>query len=191
MALLAVAGVALVVFLMRRFAGNKAQPRLATAGGPAWQPQAQPEAAPIQRSALAPAMGSGAAAAPVAATIPAGFDVEGFERIAKTVFMRMQEANDRADLEDLRRFTTPEMFATAKMDITERGGIAQNTDVLKLEAVVAEVAQEGTRQIVSVRFQGLVREERESAASDFNELWHLVREGDEPAWRLAGIQPLV
>jgi predicted lipid-binding transport protein (Tim44 family) len=136
-------------------------------------------------------MGSGAATAPVAAAIPAGFDVEGFERIAKTVFMRMQEANDRADLDDLRRFTTPEMFATAKMDITERGGVAQNTDVLKLDAVVAEVAQEGTRQIVSVRFQGLVREERESAASDFNELWHLVREGDEPAWRLAGIQPLV
>jgi len=58
------------------------------------------------------------------------------------IFIRMQAANDSADLDDLRRFTTPEMFATARLEIQERGPAAQNTDVVRVDADVLDVADE-------------------------------------------------
>ena len=36
------------------------------------------------------------------------------------IFIRLQAANDAADLNDLRAFTTPEMFAAIKLDLQER-----------------------------------------------------------------------
>jgi hypothetical protein len=59
---------------------------------------------------------------PAAATrnhVPADFDSPGFERIAKMIFIRMQTANDAADLNDLRNFTTPEMFASVRLELQE------------------------------------------------------------------------
>ena len=77
------------------------------------------------------------------------------------IFIRMQAANDSADLNDLRAFTTPEMFAAIKLDLQERGAKAQRTDVVRVDAEVLDVASEAERQIVSVRFHGLIREEDE------------------------------
>ena len=130
-----------------------------------------------------------AAAAPVA-SLPAGFDAEGFERIAKMIFIRMQAANDSADLNDLRAFTTPEMFAAIKLDLQERGSAAQRTDVVRVDAEVLDVASEAERQIVSVRFHGLIREEENGVAEPFDEVWHLVKPADgSREWAIAGIQP--
>nr|HET7858121.1 Tim44 domain-containing protein [Caldimonas sp.] len=48
------------------------------------------------------------------------------------------------------------------------------------------------RQVVSVRFHGLIREEAEAGATPFDEVWHLVRPGDgSREWAIAGIQPTV
>lgn len=213
LALLAVAGVALVVFLMRRFgnANSTRGPALAGAGagagnlgaGPAWQPTREAvreEPAPLQRTAFneapagsAPAAGGAAvAAAPIAAAfVPAAFDAEGFARTAKMIFIRLQAAHDTADLDDLKRFTTPELFASLRLDIQERGTEPQHTDVLKVEAEVLDVANEAERQIVSVRFHGQVVEEKGGAPVDFNEVWHLVKPHDDSrSWAIAGIEQM-
>ena len=58
---------------------------------------------------------------------------------------------------DLRNFTTPEMFAAIKLDLQERAGRAQRTDVVRVDAEVLDVASEAERQVVSVRFHGLIR----------------------------------
>jgi len=216
-ALLAVAGFFLVRFLLARFGRGAMNngPALSGAGAGAggagqqnlpWQQPAssQPAQQPMQRNALddtAPAMNLPAAqgapaslatAAPqmAAAFVPATFDSEGFARIAKMIFIRMQTANDAADLNDLRRFTTPEMFASIRLEIQERGNAVQTTDVVKVDAVVLDVAQESDRQIVSVRFHGQVVEEVGAAATDFNEIWHLVKStgDDSGAWAIAGIE---
>ncbi|MEP7100706.1 MAG: Tim44-like domain-containing protein, partial [Burkholderiales bacterium] len=108
---------------------------------------------------------------------------------AKMIFIRMQAANDTADLNDLRAFTTPEMFAAARLDLQERGSSAQTTDVVRIDAEVLDVASEAERQIVSVRFHGLIREEKDGAAAPFDEVWHLVRPADgSREWAIAGIQ---
>jgi len=215
LALLAVAGFFLVRFLLARFGRGSTNngPALAGAGAgnagqqnlPWQQPTpSQPAQQPMQRNALedtAPGVSlpsaTGAASAvatavpqATAAFVPATFDSDGFARIAKMIFIRMQTANDAADLNDLRRFTTPEMFASIRLEIQERGNALQTTDVVKVDAVVLDVAQESDRQIVSVRFHGQVVEEVGSAATDFNEIWHLVKSTDDDsgAWAIAGIE---
>jgi predicted lipid-binding transport protein (Tim44 family) len=121
--------------------------------------------------------------------VPADFDSPGFERIAKMIFIRMQTANDAADLNDLRNFTTPEMFASIRLELQERGPAKQETDVVNVDAQVLDVATEADRQIVSVRFHGMIREEKDAVAAPFDEVWHLVKpQDDSRSWAIAGIE---
>ena len=134
-----------------------------------------------------------AAAAATAATngnsIPADFDVEGFARNAKVNFIRLQAANDAGNLDDIREFTTPEMFAEIKMGMGERGAAKQETDVVQLNAEVLDVAEEASRYVVSVRFHGLIREEKAGATEPFDEIWNMTKPTDgSRGWTLAGIQ---
>jgi len=136
--------------------------------------------------------GAAAVAAPVAGgggNIPAGFDVDAFVRNAKVNFIRLQAANDAGNLEDIREFTTPEMFGEIKLNFVDRGQAAQQTDVVTVNAEVLDVTEESTRYIVSVRFTGLIREAANAAAEPFDEIWHMTkpREG-KGGWVLAGIQ---
>jgi len=165
-----------------------AWPTPAPAGATAAAPvgaQAQPE--PVVSTAAAPET---AAAAPVAkAFVPAAFDAEGFGRTAKMIFIRLQAANDARDLDDLRAFTTPEMFAELSMDIRERGTEPQHTEVLSVESEVLDVADEGSRQVVSVRFRGQLREQAGAAPVAVDEVWHLVKPADGSRnWAIAGIE---
>jgi len=177
-------------FLMRRFGGGStaASPAMATPNGTRFNTDAA--AAPSSTSPwVAPAAATALPAAAAASSLPADFDAAGFERIAKMIFIRMQAANDAADLNDLRNFTTPEMFAAAKLDLQDRGNASQQTDVVRVDAQVLDVANEAERQVVSVRFHGLIREEKDGVATPFDEVWHLVRPADgSREWAIAGIQ---
>jgi predicted lipid-binding transport protein (Tim44 family) len=211
MVLLVGAAILLVMFLLRRF-GPRAQaggPVLAGAGAPMprepWAPTpapmerqtiditAAPAALPAPTTAATAAVAANAAIAqaPARAFVPASFDSEGFARTAKMIFIRLQAANDSADLDDLRRFTTPELFASIRLDIQERGATPQQTDVVRVESEVLDVAQEAEREVVSVRFHGEVVEEKGAAAVPFNEVWHLVKPRDDSqSWMIAGIEPI-
>jgi predicted lipid-binding transport protein (Tim44 family) len=121
--------------------------------------------------------------------IPAGFDVDGFLRAAKTNFIRLQLANDAGNAEELREFATPEMYAVLAEDLRSRG--AQQTDVVTLNADLLEVATEGDRHWASVRFSGLVSEAPGAAPAGFEEVWNLVKPVDgSSGWQLAGIQQM-
>ncbi|WP_233151803.1 Tim44 domain-containing protein [Pelomonas sp. KK5] len=129
-----------------------------------------------------------AAAAPAVAT-SSGFDTAGFEQLAKRVFIRLQAANDTGDQADLRRFTTPEMYGVIQQQLLERGGTAQQTEVLQLDASVVDHAEDAGQQIVSVRFRGLVREAQDQVPEQIDEVWHLLRPADGSRdWAIAGIQ---
>ena len=123
--------------------------------------------------------------------IPADFDTAGFERSAKVQFIRLQASNDAANLDDIREFTTPEMFAEVKMDMADRGNATQQTEVVSVNAKVMDVAEEAQRYVVSVRFTGLIREEPTAQPEAFDELWHLVKpRNGQGGWLLAGIQQI-
>lgn len=124
-----------------------------------------------------------------ASRIPADFDTAGFERNAKVNFIRLQAANDAGDLEDIRQFTTPEMFAELKMELADRGAATQKTDVVSINANVIEVDEDADRYMVSVRFTGVIRDDSNEPDEAFDEIWHLMksRQGNS-GWVLSGIQ---
>ena len=121
--------------------------------------------------------------------IPAGFDAEGFLKQAKLNFVRLQEANDRGNVDALREITTEDMFASLKVDLLERAGQPQQTDVVALTASLLEVVTEGNMHWASVRFAGSIRETLNTAPVDFEEVWNLQKPADgKTGWLLAGIQ---
>ena len=134
-------------------------------------------------------------AAPVAsgtaANIPADFDVAGFLRGAKLNYMRLQIANDQGNLEELREFTSDELFEEFKKDLLARGNAKQQTDVLALNADLLEVVTEGDKHWASVRFSGSVRETPGEAPVGFEEVWNLAKPvSGSQGWQLAGIQQM-
>jgi predicted lipid-binding transport protein (Tim44 family) len=121
--------------------------------------------------------------------LPAGFDAAAFARQAKLNFIRLQAAHDSGNLEDIREFTTPEMFAEIRLQMQERGDATQRTDVVRLEAEVLDATEEAGRYVASVRFSGEIREDAQSGPQPFDEVWHLVKPADGSAgWVIAGIQ---
>ena len=209
MGLLAVAVMAAIGFFMRKRAAaqqtasqnhNGMQPAYGNAGTPS---NARPSAQPLTdapaykvsmpasgRSAIGSGIGGGLAAATASpSTIPADFDVAGFERNAKVNFIRLQAANDAGNLDDIRQFTTPEMFAELKMELADRGAAVQKSDVARIEAKVVGFEEDADRYLVSVRFIGEIADMNEAANEPFDEIWHMMksRQGSG-GWVLSGIQ---
>ena len=119
MILLVVGGVFMLFSMLRK----KQQPAMQYAGAGA--PYSAPSAAQT---------GAASSTVPMQAkNIPADFPVESFLRSAKTSFIRLQAANDRKDLNDIREYTTPEMFAEISMQMQERDNSPQKTDVVRID----------------------------------------------------------
>lgn len=179
MILLVIGGVFLLFSMLRK----KQQPAMQYAGA----------GAPYSTSSPAQTAGTTASAAPMQAkNIPADFPVDSFLRSAKTSFIRLQAANDRKDLNDIREYTTPEMFAEISMQLQERDNTPQKTDVVRIDAELLEVAYEGDMAIASVRFTGSLTENN-GAPDAVDEIWHVQKDlrDDKSVWLLAGIQQTV
>lgn len=183
MLLMIILGVVAVMFVVSMLRRKQQQPAMQYAGaGAPYMPPPAPVQQPV--SAATPA-----AAPAAAASIPADFPVEAFLRSAKTSFIRLQAANDRKDLDDIREYTTPEMFAEISMQMNERDNTLQKTDVLAINTQLLEVANEGDIAIASVRMSGQLRENN-GAPENFDEVWHVQKKlkDDKSVWLLAGIQ---
>lgn len=183
-------GVVVVVRMVMQKRAAASQPMQYAAGGPQGAGYASLGNETV--AAPPPSQMSGFEAQPAAlevGNIPAGFDVAGFVRAAKLNFMKLQLANDSGNSEELREFTTPELFADLSKDIGARGGARQQTDVVSLNADLLEVVTEGNQHWASVRFSGMIREHPASAPESFEEIWNLAKPLDgSTGWLLAGIQ---
>ena len=159
------------------------------------QPQPVQYAGHTERTAVTDMAAFGSSAAPAAAmqassTRPAWFEDEPFLREAKKQFLRLQDANDRGDINDIREYVTPEMYAEISMQIQERNGRVNKTEVVTLNAEIADVVTEGEVVIASVRFSGMIREEANGPAETFSEIWHIQKSQSQPnaTWFISGIQ---
>ncbi|APV51969.1 hypothetical protein BWI17_21245 [Betaproteobacteria bacterium GR16-43] len=194
----------LVFFAYRMFASRGAP-------APAMQPAAggmQPAPGGTMDAGARPAfsgIGSaipGASAEPSAPPVPSeaplaaapalqpDFDVPNFLRQAKSSFIRLQAANDAKDLDDIRDFTTPEVYGEIALQLQERGDAPSRTEVVSVDARLADLARENGYDIASVRFTGLIREDDARNPEPFDEIWHVRKKsGDRnPAWLISGIQ---
>lgn len=120
--------------------------------------------------------------------VPADFDTAGFLRNAKTYFIRLQAAWDRGDVNDIREFTTPEMFAELRMQLQERGDSVNHTDVLSVDADLLGIETTENDYLASVKFIGTIRENENAAPESFTEIWNLTKPVSGGGWVLAGIQ---
>lgn len=196
--LLVMAGLFIYRMLRRKSEGNAdMSPRPAYAGAEPMRQSMTPEIGsqleqprPSALQSAEPAFG-GAAAASAPWGVPADFDTPAFLRHAKTYFIRLQAAWDKADVNDIREFTTPEMFAELRMQIQERGASANHTDVVTLDAQLLGIENSGADHLASVKFSGMIREEENAPAAPFAEVWNLTKPvSGQGGWTLAGIQQL-
>jgi len=147
-------------------------------------------------AAAPPAFPSGIGAGPAFGgqaqpNIPAGFDTEGFLRQAKLNFVKLQKVHDSGKLGELREFTTDAMFESIKQDLLQHGAVAQQTDVVTLDAELLEALTEGDTHWASVRFSGMIRESADAQPEAFEEVWNLAKPvSGSSGWLLAGIQQL-
>jgi predicted lipid-binding transport protein (Tim44 family) len=183
--LLLAAGIFYLFKMMRKPQAQPARREPLQYAGVGAEPRAEPE---LRHPSAAPA-GVSATAQPAASYFPAGFDAEAFARQAKSNFLRLQEANDRADLGALRDMMTPALYSEIEAQVRERGNEPQKTEVVTLDAKVMEVVSEGDHYIASVRFSGLIREEPSAQPESFDEIWHLQKPlNGATGWVMAGIQ---
>lgn len=120
--------------------------------------------------------------------VPADFDTDAFLRHAKSSFIRLQAAWDKGDVQDLREFTTPEVFAELKMQIAERRG-NDFTDVVSIDAQLLGIEKTDQDYLASVQFNGMIRPAENAPAEPFVEVWNMSKPvAGAGGWVLAGIQ---
>ncbi|MBK8637221.1 MAG: TIM44-like domain-containing protein [Chromatiaceae bacterium] len=121
---------------------------------------------------------------------PAWFNAKNFADGARSHFLRLQAAWDKADFNDIREYTTPELFEELKRERLALGTEPQVTEPMTLNVQLAGVRRDGDLVVVSLEFSGLIREAATGEGNRFQEIWHIqhawkTAEGD---WFIAGIQ---
>ncbi|HJP46229.1 Tim44-like domain-containing protein [Acinetobacter venetianus] len=120
--------------------------------------------------------------------LPDGTEPAAFLRIARQRFNHIQSVNSASNVEEIRRYLTPELYNSMYSDIVAN----QDQDVAEfsnLNAMVVESTTENGQYVVSVRFTGTVSEDLNSLPQPFTEIWHFVKPaGSQQDWVVAGIQ---
>jgi predicted lipid-binding transport protein (Tim44 family) len=95
------------------------------------------------------------------------------------------------EINDIREFTTPEMFAELKMQLQERGAAPNNTDVVSIDAELLGIQTSGGEHLASIKFSGMIKESDNAPALPFSEIWNLSKPmSGQGGWLLAGIEQL-
>ena len=134
-----------------------------------------------------------AAAAPAAAAeqpvLPPGFDAPEFLKGAKVMYTRMQAAWDKRDLDDIRQFTSAEVFEEIRRQAQE-DPTPGKTELLLITPRILDVRETDGQTIASVLYDVMMRENREEMTKQVRELWHFSRDAGKPTafWVLEGIQ---
>jgi predicted lipid-binding transport protein (Tim44 family) len=124
--------------------------------------------------------------------VPPGFDVNEFLSGAKAAYNRLQDSWNRRDLDDIRHFTSPEVWEEIRRQAQEDPTPGQ-TEILLVKAQVLEVKTVGDETLASVYFDVLMRESPdEERPKQVREVWHFSRKESEAKsfWTLEGIQQL-
>lgn len=167
--------------LTRRKEQMAAPARLSPAGVPAFDAQNG------ERKVFR--MGEGMSAAPVAnvsGRLPDGTETAAFLRQARASFQHIQALNAPEQMEEVRKYLTPELFEELKAEIGANRDVAEFHD---LQVDLLDSSREAGRLVASVRFSGRVSENLNAPAVPFAEIWHFVRPSEtDPRWVLAGIE---
>ena len=122
-------------------------------------------------------------------TIPVGFDVVGFESVAKQNFVLLQSAWDRADTATLSNMMTDAMLKEIQQHLTTRDADQEyRTAVISLETKLLGIEETDVNYIASVEFTGSIQDTMGAEAEAFEEVWNMTKSKSAGGWLLAGIQ---
>lgn len=202
LALIAAAVVFGVMFFLRRMRGGQAQPAMqgasaASSGASPYgqgggmmreslQPTPQMPAAPSPAAGPSASFGSDATQDDLSWFIPQDFDTHRFLQEAKQQFVAVQKIWDSGDVAQLRNYMTDDLMKELEAQLKDRTG-TNRTDVVLLNAELLGIEKVSDGHLASVRFSGMLREEAETEAFRFEEVWNLYKP-DQGGWLLAGIQ---
>lgn len=174
-------GIAFLLFKLLRGKAASTMQRQATAGGPAFD---------------APNLAGGSAATNNASSsndipfnLPKGFDSEQFLNIARNHFKELQQAWNDYDMDKVREFCSPALYAQLAAQRAENAG-AEHTEVEFLDAQIVRADSNAHLAEISVHYTGRTRDTAEDTQDDVNETWHLERDlrQDNAPWLIVGIQ---
>ena len=122
-------------------------------------------------------------------TIPAGFDISGFELAAKQNFTLLQGAWDRADVATLGGMMTDTMLKEIQQQLTARDTTQEyRTAVISLTVKLLGIEETDVNYIASVEFAGTIQDTVGAEAEAFEEVWNMTKSKSVGGWLLAGIQ---
>ncbi len=121
--------------------------------------------------------------------LPPGFDAEEFQKGATAIFNRLQVSWDKRDLDDIRQFTSTEVFAEIQRQAQEDPHPGK-TEVLMVDCRIVEVRDIDQQTVATVLYDAMLRENGDRTAKQVRELWHFSRDAHRPEdfWILEGIQ---
>jgi predicted lipid-binding transport protein (Tim44 family) len=119
--------------------------------------------------------------------VPADFDTQAFLAAAKSHYIRLQQAWDAGNLDELSDFTTNEMFIALTHELRARAGHSK-TEVVSMDAELLGIESSADEHIASVKFDGTLRVDGE--IERVSEVWNLSKPVRGGGWVLAGIQQL-
>ena len=109
---------------------------------------------------------------------------------AKAVYTRLQNSWDKRDLEDIRQFTSKEVWEEINLQAQEDPKPSK-TEILRVNSRLLEVSSANSRTVASVLFDVMMRESKdEHIANEVREIWHFSKDDKDPKsfWVLEGIQ---
>ena len=122
-------------------------------------------------------------------TIPAGFDVAGFESAAKQNFVLLQSAWDRADTTTLGNMMTDPMLKEIQQQLESRDATqVYRTAVISLIVKLLGIEETESNYMASVEFTGTIQDTVGAEAEAFEEVWNMTKSKSAGGWLLAGIQ---
>ncbi|MFQ5518781.1 MAG: Tim44 domain-containing protein [Mariprofundus sp.] len=133
---------------------------------------------------------------PAGSALRPDVDANNFIPAAKEIYVRMQKAWDTGDIEDVRKFCTPEIADRIANDMSPNS--SHSTEVATLNAEIADSWIESDLEWVAVNYTAMLREQAtdhtgatiEDQTAEVNEVWIFqpAPNSDDPTWYLAGIQ---
>lgn len=186
-----------VIFVVRRLRGGAKRPAAQAAGQaqPMYRestPQMPASTAPIQNSSgfNSDSVASTTVTQPIDPSwfIPEDFEITAFLNNAKQQFRQIQELWDQGNPAALRDYLTDDLLKELTPEILAREG-AQHTQIVLLNAELLGIEKVADGHLASVRYSGMLREDENTDAFSFEEVWNLYK-ADDAGWLLAGIQQI-
>ncbi|WP_375057261.1 Tim44 domain-containing protein [Zobellella sp. DQSA1] len=179
---LLIAGLALAaIMIFRMLRQSKAPAPRPAYNGP--QQFEAPQPAPVASAT------SGFAASDVPFNLPPGFEMQAFLQGAREHYRTLQQAWNQNDLEKIREYVSPELFAELSQERAKLNG-DQHTEVMFVDAELVRADHSAGLAQVSIKFGGRYRDSQEGVEQDIREIWHLERDLNQAnaPWLVVGLE---